>query len=179
MNGGWQTITHPSGQPFANEGLCIAYAIHHPVSLADLANPSVSGTGSGGGSGCSFEEGTFGTTYPGSSAVGTVTLQTDGCIPYGGPSFPLVFLYSGTFTITTDVGTLSGTVTGQINNEYLLIIRGLPLELVTASATLTLTATSGTGLFTGTAGTLNFSAQFPLQFPQPSPLTFVGTITPA
>ena len=30
-NGGWQTLTDASGQPFGNQGQCIAYAIHHPI----------------------------------------------------------------------------------------------------------------------------------------------------
>ena len=42
-NGGWQTLTDASGQPFRNQGQCISYFIHHPVSLADLAG-SFSGT---------------------------------------------------------------------------------------------------------------------------------------
>ncbi len=35
-DGGWQTFTDASGQPFKNQGQCIAYAIHHPVSLPPI-----------------------------------------------------------------------------------------------------------------------------------------------
>src|SRR5580700_6254092 len=105
MNGGWRTFTTASGQPFENQGQCVAYAIRHPVSLADLASSSVSGTLSAniGALRCSFVEATFSAQYPGSSAVGGVTLQTEGCIPLGGGNFPFTFTYSGTFTITTAV----------------------------------------------------------------------------
>jgi hypothetical protein len=167
--GGWQNLTDGQGQPFRNQGQCISYAIHNPVSLADLAG-SLTGTLSAvfGGNGCSFLEGTFSATYPGSSAVGTVTLHMDGCIPLILPPTPLPF--AGTFALTTNAGTLSGTVAGQITNVLLP-----PSNVEPASATLTLAATSGTGDFTGTTGTLNVS----LQWPEPGSLSFTGTIAPA
>jgi hypothetical protein len=158
MNGGWLTLTDASGQPFANQGACIAYANHHPVRLADLASSSVTGTLSV-VTCASFVGASFGATYPSSSAVGTVKLHTDGCIPFGTPGFPFVFSYSGTFTITTNVGTLSGTVGGQINNTVIYPWPSIPV-VVPVSAALALTATSGTGLFTGTTGTLDVSVQF-------------------
>jgi hypothetical protein len=175
MNGGWRTFTTASGQPFENQGQCVAYAIRHPVSLADLASSSVSGTLSAniGALRCSFVEATFSAQYPGSSAVGGVTLQTEGCIPLGGGNFPFTFTYSGTFTITTAVGALTGPVAGVITN---VILPPPPFgNVVPVAATLTLTATSGTGQFAGTTGTLNFG----LQFPEPGSPAFVGSITPA
>ena len=174
-DGGWQTLTDASGQPFKSQGQCISYFIHNPVSLADLASSSVSGTLSAntGTGGCSFVEASFRATYPGSSAVGTVTLQTDGCIPLGGGNFPFTFTYSGTFTITTGVGTLTGTVAGFISNVIVQVPPPPDFNVVPVAATLTLTAVSGTGLFAGTTGTLNFGLQFP------EPPMFVGTILPA
>jgi len=170
LNSGWQTFTDASGKPFANQGLCIAFAIHHPVSLADLASSSVSGAFSV--TDCPGLVGvSFGTTFSASSAVGTARLQTEGCVPVGTPGFPFVFSYPGTFTITTNVGTLSGTVSGQINN--MLVFVGTSPTVAPVSAGLALTATSGTGLFTGTTGTLNVS----IQFDGLSSLGFVGSIS--
>src|SRR6202011_4384365 len=79
-HGGWQTLTDASGQPFGNQGQCITYFIHNPISLADLTG-SFSGTTSWtiGTGGCSFVQQVFDTTYPGTSAVGSVTLHLDGC----------------------------------------------------------------------------------------------------
>lgn len=171
IDGGWLTFTEASGLPFANQGQCIAYAIHHPVSLADLASSSFNGTVTS-AFGCSFVGATFGATYPGSRAVGTVTLQTEGCIPFGGANFPFTFTYSGTFTITTSVGTVSGNVAGQITN---VVLPPPPyqvnLEPVTAS--MTLTSTSGTGLFIGTKGALSLS----FTWTQPGTTPILGTIT--
>jgi hypothetical protein len=42
--GGWQSLTDGQGQPFRNQGQCISYAIHHPVSLSDL---TLKGTAAG------------------------------------------------------------------------------------------------------------------------------------
>jgi hypothetical protein len=167
--GGWQSLTDGQGQPFPNQGQCISYAIHHSVSLADLAG-SLTGTASAvfGVNGCTFLDVTFGATYPGSSAVGTVILHIDGCIPLVVPPTPDPF--AGTFTLTTNAGTLSGTAAGQIINVLLP-----PSDIEPATATLTLAATSGTGDFTGTTGTLNVS----LQWPVPGSLSFIGTVTPA
>jgi hypothetical protein len=64
----------------------------------------------------------FSGTYPGSTSVGTVTLAFNGC--------------QGGFTLTTDVGSVSG-----------------PAEIAGAMGALwALQVTSGTGLFTGTTG---------------------------
>lgn len=165
LNGGWHTLNDASGQGFKNQGQCIAYELQHPVSLADLAGPFAGGTFSGSG-GCSFVGETFNALYSGSFAVGTVTLQMNGC-------FTLIsvtqFDYSGTFTFTTNVGTLSGTVAGQVFNQ---VISEFPPVIEQSSASMELAATSGTGLFTGTTGTLNVSLEF-------SVTTFTGLVTVA
>jgi hypothetical protein len=160
-NGGWQSLTDGQGQPFRNQGQCISYAIHNPVSLADLAG-SFSGTTSFtfGTGGCPFVEMVFDATYPGSSAVGAVTLHLDGCIPFGPP-----FTYTGTFTITTSVGTLAGSAAGTANN-----LVGPPPFVFD----LTLTVLSGTGAFAGTTGTINVSIQS-LGGVNPAPVT--GSVT--
>ena len=176
----WNTTTVPNGsyillsEAFSAGGSAFSSGVNVTVAnpgLADLASSSVTGTisGSSGTGGCSFLEGIFTATYPGSSAVDTVTLQMDGCIPGGGGNFPFTFTYSGTFTITTGVGTLTGTVAGQINN----VITSPVINVVPVTAALALTVTSGTGQFAGTTGTLNLGLQFP------EPPAFVGTITPA
>jgi hypothetical protein len=162
-NGGWQTLTDASGQPFRNQGQCISYFIHNPVSLADLAG-SFSGTQSltFGTGGCSFVEQLFDATYPGSSAVGSVNLHLDGCVILG--SFPTV-TYAGTFTTATSAGTLSGNAAGPINN----LLGSGPVDYE-----LTLTVLSGTGTFAGTTGTIHVSVQWP---PPPFGPPVTGTVT--
>jgi hypothetical protein len=146
-DGGWQTLTDASGQPFKNQGQCVSYFIHHPVSLADLTG-SFSGTTSWfGGTGCSLIRQVFDASYPGSSAVGSVTLHLDGCV-FGAP-----FTYTGTFAITTSAGSLAGNVTGTVSNPLL----GPPPY----DYDLTLTVVSGTGAFSGTTGTMHVSIQWP------------------
>jgi uncharacterized protein YjbI with pentapeptide repeats len=114
--------------------------------LADLANSSFTATGSDvvGGNGCSFVYGTIDAVYPGSAAVGNVTLHIAGCVtdPYH---------YAGSFTITTGVGTLSGSATGSIT--YI----GDTLD---ANYQITLSVATATGSFTGTTGNLLFSAPY-------------------
>jgi hypothetical protein len=169
-DGGWQSLTNVQGQPFRNQGQCISYLIEHPVSLSDLAG-SLAGTASLVGVGpdeCSFLDMIFDATYPGSRAVGTVTLQMHGCVSLVFPPAPILF-GPGEFALTTNVGTLNGTAAGPITTVF------TPSGLFPASATLTLTATSGTGDFTGMTGTLNVS----LQWPEPGSLSFIGTVTPA
>ena len=80
--------------------------------------------------------------------MGNVTLHIAGCV-----SDP--YTYAGSFTITTGVGTLSGSAKGSIT--YI----GDTLE---ASYGITLAVTTATGSFAGTTGNLGFSA--PYQTPQ-------------
>jgi hypothetical protein len=165
MNGGWQTLTDATGQLFANQGLCIDFAIHHPVSLADLATSSFTGTTSGPvpTAGCGFPlvEGfqTFDGSYPGSGSVGTVNLHLAGCASFSNGE------YSGSFTITTSVGTLSGSASGPIS--------GLPVPSPILFE-LTLSVMTGTDSFAGTSGTL----QVPILWLRPSPAVS-GSVTPS
>jgi hypothetical protein len=168
---GTSASTVGSTETFTTLGIWKGTISYPVVSLADLAG-SLTGTGTA-LSGCSFVGVTLNATYPGSSAVGTVSLQMSGCIPEMGPNYPFTFEYSGTFTFTTGVGTLSGSVAGQIDNTNLSPPPGI--NLVPATADLTLTATSGTGDFMGTTGTLNVG----LQWPDLGSSTFTGTVTPA
>lgn len=166
MNNGWQTFREASGQPFRNQGQCIAYQIHHPVSFADLASSSFNGTVSAAvaeglcpGPPPDFVYLIFDAVYPGSTSVGNVNLQVAGCFNL------LQGFYSGTFTITTNVGTLSGNAAGPVTFEGSLptVILAFPLAL---------SINAETGSFTGTTGALQFSATTP--FPSSE---FVGTVT--
>lgn len=149
-NGGWQTLTDASGQPFQNQGQCFSYFIHNPVSLADLAG-SFSGTTSfsGGTGGCALIEQVFDANYPGSSAVGSVTVHLDGCVSVGSP-----FTYAGTFAIATSAGTLTGNAAGPINNVP--ANQSFPVDFE-----LTLTVLSGSGAFAGTTGLIHVSVLWP------------------
>jgi hypothetical protein len=157
--GGWQSLTDGQGQPFRNQGQCISYAIHNPVSLTDLAG-SFSGTTSFtfGTGGCAFVEQFFDATYLGSSAVGSVTLHLDGCVTIGAPS-----TYTGTFTIATSVGTLAGNANGPIYNVPVFGPPPFPVP----DFELTLSVLSGTGAFAGTTGTIHVSMQWPPPFGPP------------
>jgi hypothetical protein len=120
----------------------VSVTVNNPASLVDLTG-SFSGTTSwtSGTGGCAFPpaiEQVFDATYPGSSAVGSVTLHLDGCVA--------PFTYTGTFTITTSVGTLAGNVSGTVNG-----LGGPPPY----GFYLTLTVVSGTGAFSGTTGTID------------------------
>ena len=92
------------------------------VTLADLVSSSSFPIAPGGVSGCTdivnFNSG----TYPASTNVGTVNLAVNGCV--------------GGFTLTTDVGSVSGSagIAGGMGYLWGLLV------------------TSGTGLFTGTTG---------------------------
>jgi hypothetical protein len=153
MNGGWQTITEASGQPFANQGQCVAYAIHHPVSLADLAG-SVVGTGSGINVSVTNLDGNA-AGAPGTETYQTnVGLQSTTIISCPSSPFNVCALgsVSGTFTITTSVGTLSGIAAGELEAP---LVSDFPRPVFGPAAEgLGLTVTSATGEFTGTTGTL-------------------------
>jgi uncharacterized protein YjbI with pentapeptide repeats len=112
--------------------------------LADLANSSFTSTVSGVRNSCGIVYLTFDAVYPGSAAVGNVTLHIAGCVtdPY---------TYAGSFTITTGVGTLSGGAMGSIT--YI----GDTLEM---NYGISLSVTTATGSFTGATGTLGFSAPY-------------------
>ena len=94
--------------------------------------------GSPGGSGCGIVHLKFDAVYPGSAAVGNVTLHIAGCV-----SDP--YTYAGSFTITTGVGTLSGSAPGTVTEQ----IVGGDLE---ESYQITLSVTTATGSFSGTTG---------------------------
>jgi hypothetical protein len=97
------------------------------VTLADLVSSSIFSLSLTNVCGPPLVLDEFSGTYPGSTSVGTVTLAFDGC--------------QGVFTLTTDVGSVSGAA-----------------EIAGAMGALwALQVTSGTGLFTGTtAATLAF-----------------------
>jgi hypothetical protein len=170
MKGGWRTLTDASGHPFRNQGQCIAFVIRHPVSLADLTDPTAF-TGTAAftpeANGCSFEYQTFDASYPGSAAVGTVDLHIAGCVIQenfqGDTEFP--FTYTGTFTLTTNVGSVSGSTVGGVSITASLGLMYTP----------TLTVTSATGSFAGSTGALLFSAT-PNSANQ-SPTPFVGSVS--
>jgi hypothetical protein len=162
MNGGWRTLTDASGQHFQNQGQCIAFAIHHRVSLSDLADPfAIDGTTSFalGANGCSFVYQVFDATYPGTAAVGAVILHLSGCVS------PSLSSYAGSFNITTNVGTLSGSASGPVN-----ITAGLGLEYQ-----LTLTVNAATGSFVRSTGSLDLLVSW--NTPNQSPSSFVGSIS--
>ncbi len=146
-NSSYALVSEASGAGGSAFSTPISMTVNNP--LNDLVGPFV-GTLSGLG-GCSFVGATFTAMYSNNFPVGTVTLEMNGC-------YTLIsetqFDYSGIFTFTTNVGTLSGTVEGQVFNQ---VISELPPEIEPSSASLELAATSGTGLFTGTTGTLNVS----------------------
>lgn len=107
------------------------------VTLADLQNPSITGEGGLLGE-CLYANGDYSASYPGSTSVGTVTLTANPC--------------ASTFTITTGVGTLSGTVGDASEN---------PIPPDGLEAIYPLDVATGTGLFTGTTGVLFFEADDP------------------
>jgi hypothetical protein len=101
--------------------------------------------------------------YPGSTSVGTVTLGIAGCAD----PFTTMSYNSGSFTITTNVGALSGTASGPLT---LMSGPGCSLSVLFQ---LTLSVVTGTGSFAGTTGSL----QFVTLYPASAPSTFVGTVT--
>ena len=88
-------------------------------------------------------------------APGTETLQT--VLGVDSLNLPTV-LVSGTFTITTNVGTLTGTAEGEFDVG---ILSELPQRVAAIDGGLLLTVTSGTGQFAGTTGTLGVGLQYP------------------
>ncbi len=166
---GWQSLTNDQGQPFPNQGQCTSYFIHNPVTPADLAG-SFSGTGNGilSNNGCPTPNGLpplsldFNATY--TAAFGSVTLVLNGC---ANEVFPSEGNWAGTFTITTNVGTLAGNAVGPTSNPF-----GSP----PFSFSLTLTVLSGTGAFAATTGMIDVFIEWPgLGVPNPAPIT--GSVT--
>jgi hypothetical protein len=165
MDGGWQTLTDASGHPFPNQGQCIAFAIHNPVSLADLANPSFSGTTFfipfGEMPPCSFVFQEFDAAYAGSATVGTVKLHIAGCVSGN------VSNYSGSFSVTTAVGTVTGSAAGPIVQS----MAGSDLIL---DFQVSLTVGTASGAFSGMTGTLHFFTMWDVTN---GPPTFSGSVT--
>jgi hypothetical protein len=129
-----------------------------PVSLADLVSASAfSGTLTSSSTiGCSFAQ-EFDASYAGSPNVGSAALHIAGC----GVGSENGFTFNGSFTMTTNVGTLSGTASGPE-----------PLGHLELSVQLTLSVQSGTGSFAGTTGYLQFDT-----FPFSSSGGFSGTVS--
>ena len=150
----WNTTTVPNGsytlvtEAFDAGGSAFSSGVNitvHNPGLADLANSSFAATSTASpGGGCGIAHLTFDAVYPGSTAVGNVTLHIAGCV-----SDP--YTYAGTFTITTGVGTLSGSAPGTVTEQEV----GVDLE---QSYQINLFVTTATGSFSGTTGTLLFSA---------------------
>jgi hypothetical protein len=162
---GTSASTVGSTETFTTLGLWTGSFSYPVVSLANLASSSPF-TGSATfdylANGCSFAYQTFDATYPGSTSVGAVTLHIAGCAdPFTTMSF------SGSFTISTNVGTLTGTASGPVT-----LTSGTGGSLAVLFQ-LTLSVVSGTGSFAGTTGTL----QFVTTYPASAPPTFSGTVT--
>jgi hypothetical protein len=147
-DGGWRSLTDDHGHAFRNQGECVAFKIHHPVSLADLTG-SFTGTQSFTFStdGCVFVHQIFDATYPGSATVGNVTLHIEGCVD------PAITTYTGTFTISTNVGTVSGSAIGTVRFET--------IGTTSYDFDLTLEVASGTDQFAATTGSLNAAIVWP------------------
>jgi hypothetical protein len=113
-------------------------------------------------------------------AAGTETLQTgtftiEGFSNSECPANPLMNTcvdVSGTFTITTSVGTLSGTLTGGVGEDISSGPSGP--QIAPVDGELALTVTSGTGQFASATGTLDAVFTFP---GMPGSVDFTGTIT--
>ena len=130
----------------------MAHAPSDPLSVADVvSSSSFSGAVSSQSeaNGCSYDLLTFTGSYPGNVAVGTVNLNVVGCFDSDVNSF------TGSFTITTGVGTLSGSTSGPVAVIYTTTGGIPPVETpVSDNFELTLNVTAGTGSFAGANGTL-------------------------
>ena len=164
LRGGWQGLTDAAGDSLPNQGACIAFVVLHPVTIADVASTS-SFTGSTAftfGPPCPFVFQIFDATYPGSAAVGSVVLHIVGCIDGN------ILSYSGSFTITTNVGTLTGPASGPIGQQV------APDGSVSLQFQLALVVSGATGEFAGSLGTLQFTASWDVTHAPPN---FSGTVT--
>jgi hypothetical protein len=167
LNGGWQTLTNASGQPFTSEGRCVAYALHHPVGLVDVVSSSPFSGTTGivlNANNCAPIDQGFAASYPGSTNVGSVNLVITGCVNGIGVAngMPVFVMGPATFTVSTGVGTLTGTASGPV----IPFSGGLDFQL-------TLTVTAGTGFFVGTTGSL----QCHIEWAGISTTSFSGTIS--
>ena len=134
-----------------------------PVSVADVVDlVGFNGTisPSSGPNACNYEPLKFDGSYPGSSAVGTIDLSVAGCLNF------YTSYYSGSFTITTSEGMLTGSASGAESESTI----GTPPS-VYDEFPLDLTATAGTGPFAGMTGSVQ------ALFYAPTNLTaFQGTV---
>lgn len=138
-HGGWRDLRDDEGRLFRNQGRCVAWQIHHRLGLADLTgvfDGTTEFTFQTGG--CSFVHQSFDSAYGGSDAVGAVTLHIEGCVDLNSSVF------TGSFTMTTNVGAVSGGVSGPVN----IMLGTGPF------ADLTATVGAGTGSFVGMTGEL-------------------------
>jgi hypothetical protein len=143
-----------------------------PLSVADVVpSSSFSGTVSSqsGPNGCSHDFLTFTSSYPGNAAVGSVNFNVAGCFDSDAN------IFTGSFTIATGVGALSGSASGPVAITS-TTTGGIPPVVTPASDNfeLTLSVTAGTGSFAGTTGTLNALLDTPYNNFGSS---FEGTIT--
>ncbi len=143
------TIASSLAIPVALDSVSTPAGGSSPVTLSDLANPSITGTTSAGSAnGCDFTE-EFDSSYPGSPNVGSVALHVLGCLNNNPDSSG--YVVSGSFTVTTNVGTLSGSASGSAS-WYGASHTALVFQL-------TLPVQSGTGSFAmAPRGNLQFAA---------------------
>jgi hypothetical protein len=141
------------------------------LTLADLAG-GISGTLNGSSLSASNLHGNA-AGAAGTEMLQTGTLNIEGFSNSDCPDNALIDLcldVSGTFTITTRVGTLSGTASGGVGEDLSSGPSGP--QIAPVAGELALAVTSGTGRFASTAGTLDVAFQFPT-----FSSNFVGTIT--
>ena len=152
----------------------ITITVNNPVTLADLDQSNISGTGTAAlnVNGCS-EDLEVDMSYPGGSSVALIDLHITGCLTSES--------FSGSFTIsTTNAGTLSGTALGSV-----AIITPTPpgpmcptpssCQPPYVQLTLTLTVTAGTGPFAGTTGSLQVILTSPTNS-SPTDIPFTGSV---
>ena len=147
--GGWRNLVDDHGAPFRNQGQCVSFVQrsttkhHNRANLADLAG-SFTGTQSFTFTGCVFVHEVFDASYPGGGTIGTVTLQIEGCVSSS------VTSYTGTFTISTSAGNVSGTASGPVIQNPTALTFDLTLAIAT-----------GTDGFAGAPGTLHSLVNWP------------------